>query len=78
MIFQIRRFIVWAKTNPLKATILGLSIIIFILFIVIIVKNVELGGFDAKYDKLEVIQKGLASDKKDLISKGKTKDANYK
>tara|TARA_B110000977_G_C10889439_1_gene420821 strand:- start:284 stop:406 length:123 start_codon:yes stop_codon:yes gene_type:complete len=40
----------------LKATILGLGIIIFILFIVIISKSVELGGFDAKYDKLEEIK----------------------
>lgn len=77
-IFQIRRFIVWAKTNPQKATILLLGIIIFILFIVIIVKNVEIGGFDAKYDKLENIKNGLAKDKADLISKGNKKDADYK
>ena len=60
----------WAKTNPLKAIILILGIIIFVLFIVIISKSVELGGFDAKYDKLESVKNGLASDKKELISKG--------
>ena len=55
-IFNIRRFIVWAKTNPLKAIILGLGILIFILIIVIITKDVEIGGFDAKYDKMEKIK----------------------
>ena len=44
----------------------------------IIAKSVELGGFDAKYDKLELIKNGLAADKKGLLSKGDTKDANYK
>ena len=76
--FNIRRFVVWARTNPLKATILFLSIIIFILIIVVIAKSVELGGFDAKYDKLEEQKDAIVNEKNNLIQEGKKKDTNYK